>query len=93
MGRSSVSFTLTSLETKKLIKRQRGRVDRRQWNLVLTDEGRQLYSQMLARASQAIARSVANFTDIEREAFLKISEEIARTSDGSAALPGDSNSH
>ncbi len=77
---SSLTFTLDSLEAKKLIKRQRSKEDRRQWNLVLTDKGRKLYSDMLAAESEAVAPSLSVFSDEEREAFLKISEEITRSS-------------
>lgn len=77
---SSLTFTLDSLEAKKLIKRQRSKEDRRQWNLVLTDKGRKLYSDMLAAESEAVAPSLSAFSDAEREAFLKISEEITRSS-------------
>ncbi len=77
---SSLTFTLDSLEAKKLIKRQRSKEDRRQWNLVLTDKGRKLYSDMLAAESEAVSPSLSVFSDAEREAFLKISEEITRSS-------------
>ena len=84
---SSLTFTLDSLEAKRLIKRQRSRVDRRQWNLVLTDKGRELYSEMLVKESQAMEPSLASFTEAERDAFLKISEEITKAS-ATAGLAG-----
>ncbi len=81
---SSLTFTLDSLEAKRLIKRQRSKEDRRQWNLVLTEKGRQLYSDMLAAESEAVAPSLAGFSEAEQEAFLKISQEITRSSGVSA---------
>ncbi len=85
---SSLTFTLDSLETKRLIKRQRSRVDRRQWNLILTDKGRQLYSEMLVKEGQAMEPSLSSFTEAERDAFLKISEEITKASAAAALANG-----
>ena len=42
---SSLTFTIDSLEKKKLIKRQRSKEDRRQWLLSLSAKGEQLYAR------------------------------------------------
>jgi len=85
---SSLTFTLDSLESKRLIRRQRSRRDRRQWDLVLTEKGRQLYSDMVAKETEAIEPSLASFSDAEREAFLKVSEEIMRVNSAPGLTPG-----
>ena len=75
---SSLTFTLDALESKRLIRRQRSKRDRRQWDLELTQRGRHVYSEMVERETKAIEPSLSNFSDAEREAFLTISEEIMR---------------
>jgi DNA-binding MarR family transcriptional regulator len=75
---SSLTFTLDSLEKKRLIRRSRSKDDRRQWILFLTAKGKRLYSDILTRQSEAIGPSLEGFTEAERAAFLKIAEEICQ---------------
>ncbi len=75
---SSLTFTLDSLEKKKLIKRSQSKTDRRQWTLNLTTKGQKLYAQMLVKESQALAPVLESFNEAEKVAFLKIAEEISR---------------
>ncbi len=75
---SSLTFTLNSLEKKRLIKRSRSNTDRRQWTLNLTVKGQNLYAKMLVKESQTIAPSLEGFNEEEKAAFIKIAEEISR---------------
>jgi MarR family 2-MHQ and catechol resistance regulon transcriptional repressor len=79
---SSLSFTLDSLERKRLIVRRRSKEDRRQWFLYLAPEGKRLHSEMLTKESEALVPALEGFTDFEREAFLKIAGEISRRESG-----------
>ena len=75
---SSLTFRLESLEKKGLVRRSRSKQDRRQWILSLTAKGKRLYSDILARQSEAIEPSLEGFTEAETATFLKIAEEIGR---------------
>jgi len=75
---SSLTFTLNSLEKKRLIKRSRSNTDRRQWSLNLTVKGQILYAKMLVKESQTVAPSLEGFNEEEKAAFIKIAEEISR---------------
>jgi DNA-binding MarR family transcriptional regulator len=75
---SSLTFTLDSLEKRRLIRRSRSKDDRRQWILFLTAKGKRLYSDILTKQSEAIGLSLEGFTEAERAAFLKIAEEICQ---------------
>ncbi len=82
---SSLTFTLDSLEKKGLIKRTRSRIDRRQWLLSLTANGRRFYSTLVQMQTEAVMLSLEKFSEQETAAFLKIAEEISRA--GEPALP------
>jgi MarR family 2-MHQ and catechol resistance regulon transcriptional repressor len=75
---SSLTFTLDSLERKKLIKRSRSKTDRRQWILTLTAKGQKLYTRMLVKEKQTVAPMLEGFNEDEKAAFIKIAEEISR---------------
>jgi DNA-binding MarR family transcriptional regulator len=75
---SSLTFTLNSLEKKRLIKRSRSNTDRRQWTLNLTVKGQKLYAKMLVKESQTVAPALEGFDEDEQAAFIKIAEEISR---------------
>ena len=73
---SSLTFTLDSLERRKLIRRVRSKVDRRQWILILTARGRRLHSDMMAKETRAVQPSLEALSETESLAFLKIAREI-----------------
>lgn len=73
---SSLTFTIDSLETKGLIKRQRSRLDRRQWLISLSAKGKRLYEEILAAESQAISPALERLSEMEKEILLKLAEEI-----------------
>lgn len=75
---SSLTFTLDSLEKKKLIKRSQSKTDRRQWTLNLTAKGQKLYAKMLVKESQTIAPALEGCNEDEKAAFIKIAAEISR---------------
>jgi len=82
---SSLTFTIDSLEKKKLIRRRRSREDRRQWLLFLTPTGEKLCADILEMKSQAISPALDGLSGSEKTAFLKIAEELRRATD---AKPG-----
>ena len=75
---SSLTFTIDSLEKKKLIKRQRSREDRRQWLLSLSAKGEQLYAEILKEEREAISPALEKLSDAEKATFLKLAEEIVK---------------
>lgn len=75
---SSLTFTIDSLEKKKLIKRQRSKEDRRQWLLSLSAKGERLYAEILKAESEAISPALDKLSETEKVTFLKIAEEIAK---------------
>jgi len=75
---SSLTFTIDSLEKKKLIKRQRSREDRRQWLLSLSARGEQLYSEILRAERAALSPALEKLSDTEKVTFLKLAEEIIK---------------
>ena len=75
---SSLTFTIDSLEKKKLIKRQRSREDRRQWLLSLSAKGEKLYSEILRTEREAILPTLEKLSDTEKVTFLKLAEEIIK---------------
>jgi DNA-binding MarR family transcriptional regulator len=79
---SSLTFTIDSLEKKKLIKRQRSKEDRRQWLLSLSTKGEQLYTQILKAEREALSPALEKLSDTEQAMFLKITEEIVKAGIG-----------
>ena len=73
---SSTTFTIDSLEKKKLIKRQRSKTDRREWLISLTAKGERLYSQVIEAENSAISSNLENLSESDKESFLKLSQEI-----------------
>lgn len=73
---SSLTFTLDSLEKKKLIKRHRSKEDRRQWLLSLSSKGRQLYQEILKAEGEAILPTLEKLSEAEKATFLKIAQGI-----------------
>lgn len=76
---SSLTFTIDSLEKKKLIKRQRSREDRRQWFLSLSTKGKQLYTGILRAEREALSPALEKLSETEKATFLKLAEEIIKT--------------
>jgi DNA-binding MarR family transcriptional regulator len=76
---SSLTFTLDSLEKKRLIKRQRSKEDRRQWRLFLSARGKRLHQEILKAESEAILPALENLSEKETAAFLRIAEEFLKT--------------
>lgn len=81
MPGSSLTFTLDSLENKGLIRRQRNKLDRRQWLLSLSPKGRRLYERILKTESEAISPALDNLSESEKAAFLRIAEVITKAGD------------
>lgn len=75
---SSLTFTIDSLENKKLIKRQRSRSDRRQWLISLSARGEQLYSAIVEAERNAMSPALENLSETEQAAFIRIAEEISK---------------
>jgi MarR family 2-MHQ and catechol resistance regulon transcriptional repressor len=73
---SSLTFTIDSLEKKKLVKRQMSKEDKRQWLLSLTPKGQRLYQDVIAAEEENILSALNKLTDEEKTAFLKIAGEI-----------------
>ena len=78
---SSLTFTLDSLEKKKLIKRRRSKEDRRQWLLSLSAGGERLYAKILKAGNETMSPVLDNLSESEKAAFLRIAEEISRAGD------------
>lgn len=76
---SSLTFTIDSLENKRLIKRQRSKEDRRQWFLSLTAKGRQQYGQILGAQSAAISPAIEKLSETEKATLLELAEETTQT--------------
>lgn len=76
---SSLTFTLDSLERKRLIKRQRSKEDRRQWFLSLTAKGRQLYEDILETEGEVVLPALDKLSETEKTVFLKLAGEIINT--------------
>jgi MarR family 2-MHQ and catechol resistance regulon transcriptional repressor len=76
---SSLTFTLDSLEKKRLIRRRRSKEDRRQWLLFLTAKGKRLYMEILEAEGEMIWPALENLSETEKATFLKIAEEVIKT--------------
>jgi DNA-binding MarR family transcriptional regulator len=76
---SSLTFTIDSLEKKRLIKRRRSKEDRRQWLLSLSARGERLYKEIIKADSEMMSSAMENLSETETAAFLKIAEELLRT--------------
>jgi MarR family transcriptional regulator, 2-MHQ and catechol-resistance regulon repressor len=77
---SSLTFTLDSLERMKLITRKRSKQDRRQWVLALTTKGKKLHEEMVRKENDAVSPSITGLSEDDKEAFLRISEEMFKVS-------------
>ena len=75
---SSLTFTIDSLEKKKLIKRQRSKEDRRQWLLSLSARGERLYAEILKAEGEALSPTLEKLSETEKATFLKLAEELSR---------------
>ncbi|MBI4187997.1 MAG: MarR family transcriptional regulator [Chloroflexi bacterium] len=73
---STLTFTVDSLEKRKLIKRRRSKEDRRQWLLSLSAEGERLYAEIIKAESETMSPLLNNLSESEKAAFLRIAEEI-----------------
>jgi MarR family 2-MHQ and catechol resistance regulon transcriptional repressor len=76
---SSLTFTIDSLEKKKLIKRLRSKEDRRQWFLYLTAKGKRLYGEILSAEGSLVWPTIDKLSETERVIFLKLAKEIIQT--------------
>jgi DNA-binding MarR family transcriptional regulator len=76
---STLTSTLDSLETKKLIKRRRSREDRRQWLLLLSAKGEQLYAEIVRAEGEAMSPTLQRLSESEKAAFIKLAEEISKS--------------
>lgn len=72
---SSTTFTIDSLEKKRLIKRRRSKEDRRQWLLSLTARGERLYAEILEADHRVASPVLEKLSDTEKASFLKLAEE------------------
>jgi DNA-binding MarR family transcriptional regulator len=77
---SSLTFTIDSLEKKRLIKRQRGKEDRRQWFLSLTAKGKQLHEEILKTEGKVVSPALDKLSEKEKEIFMKLAQEIIHPS-------------
>jgi DNA-binding MarR family transcriptional regulator len=73
---SSLTFTIDSLEKKKLIKRQMSKEDKRQWLISLTPNGKKLYQEILGAEEEIILPALENLSEEESVAFFKIAQSI-----------------
>jgi MarR family 2-MHQ and catechol resistance regulon transcriptional repressor len=76
---SSLTFTIDSLERKRLIKRQRSKEDRRQWFLSLTAKGKQLYDEILETEGEVVLPALDKLSETEKTIFLKLAEDLINT--------------
>lgn len=68
-GRNTVSALIRGLEDHGLIERRLDDNDRRRFNIVLTEAGRQRVRQQAAQHMQFVDKMFADFTPDERETF------------------------
>jgi MarR family 2-MHQ and catechol resistance regulon transcriptional repressor len=76
---SSLTFTIDSLEKKKLIKRHRSREDKRQWFLSLTGKGEQLHEEILETEGEMFSPALDKLSENEKTIFLKLAQEIIQS--------------
>jgi DNA-binding MarR family transcriptional regulator len=76
---STLTFTLDSLENKKLIKRRRSQEDRRQWLLLLSAKGEKMYAEIVRAEGEAMSPMLQRLSESERAAFVKLAEEISKS--------------
>ncbi len=69
---SSLTFTIDSLERKKLVRRERSTQDRRQWLVSLSPKGERLYSDVLEAEGAAMSPALERLSDADRTAFMRI---------------------
>ena len=73
---SSLTFTIDSLEKKKLVRRQRSTEDRRQWLVSLSPKGERLYADVLQAEGAAMSPALERLSEPDRTAFMRIIETI-----------------
>ena len=73
---SSLTFTIDSLEKKKLIRRQRSKEDRRQWFISLSPQGQDLYSEIVRKEGEAILPTLRKLSEDERAVFTSLAQDI-----------------
>jgi DNA-binding MarR family transcriptional regulator len=62
---------IKSMERKGLVRRVRNPADRRKINIILTDRGQSLRTELLPLAKDVVEAAVVDFSDRERQAFLQ----------------------
>lgn len=76
---SSLTFTIDSLEKKKLVRRQRSTADRRQWLVSLSPKGERLYAEVLRAEGAAMSPALEKLSEADRTAFMRMIETIFGT--------------
>lgn len=82
---SSLTFTIDSLEKKKLVRRQRSSEDRRQWLVSLSPKGERLYAEVVEAEGAAMSPALQRLSEADRTAFMRMIGTIF----GSTASHGD----
>ena len=77
---SSLTFTIDSLEKKRLVKRQRSKEDRRQWFLSLTAKGKQLHEEILKTEGTVVTPTLDKLSEQEKQIIMKLAQDIIRPS-------------
>ncbi len=86
---SSLTFTIDSLEKKKLVRRQRSTDDRRQWLVSLSPKGERLYAEVLQAEGAAMSPALARLSESDRSAFMRMIETIFGASSPEERAPAD----
>lgn len=73
---SSLTFTIDSLEKKKLVVRRRSTEDRRQWLVSLSPKGERLYADVVKAEGDAMSPALERLSEPDRTAFVRIVETI-----------------
>ena len=73
---SSLTFTIDSLEKKRLVLRRRSTEDRRQWLVSLSPKGERLYANVLKAEGDAMSPVLERLSEPDRTAFMRIAETI-----------------
>ncbi|MGI4881382.1 MAG: MarR family winged helix-turn-helix transcriptional regulator [Janthinobacterium lividum] len=90
LDRSNAGYVVSTLEKRGLLLRTPGLPDRRRMMLALTDRGRVTLDEATALAEHVPVRTLAMFTDAEREQFLVLLGKLVAGLSSDSTLPFES---